>query len=105
MDDRRSRSPAARDRTECVPRRDRLILFLFARQRVASLIVFESVRAVAAAGFAAVAAVAEELLGENDEGTFVVEVDAFAQRGHGGNDIPISLPRVCAYASPADCRR
>src|SRR5258706_10387130 len=57
-----------------------------------------------AAGLAAVAALAEELLGEDHEAAFVVEVDPFDQRGHGENDIPISFTRVCADTSAADRR-
>jgi len=40
-----------------------------------------------AAGFAAVAAVAEELFGEDHEAAFVVEIDAFDERGHGWGTI------------------
>ena len=57
-----------------------------------------------AARFAAVAALAKELLGEDHEAAFVVEVDSLDQRSM-PNDIPISFARVCAVASAAACGR
>jgi D-glycero-beta-D-manno-heptose-7-phosphate kinase len=42
---------------------------------------------MAAAGFAAVAAVAEELFGEDHEAAFEIEIDAFDERGHGRRTI------------------